>query len=278
VSTAARAPIWSASPARGGLAFTQLAENTPGLLRAALIPGKTKLVWIETPSNPLWTITNIAAFSEIAHRHGALIVVDNTVATPVLTRPIEHGADLVMHSATKYLNGHGDLLMGALVTKEEDAFWEHIRGIAHDGGALPGSFAAWLLLRGMRTLFLRMECICANAQRIAEFLDGHPNVARVHYPGLPGSEGYEVAKKQMQGGFGGMILIQVRGGFRAAVEAQARMEVFKRATSLGTTESLVEHRASYEGPGSPVPDDLLQLSIGIESVEDLLRDLERALD
>ncbi len=260
-----------------GLAFTQLTENSPELLNAAMIPGKTKLVWIETPSNPLWTITDIAAFSEIAHRHGAIVVADNTVATPVLTRPIEHGADLVMHSATKYLNGHGDLLMGALVTKEEDAFWERIRKIAHDGGALPGAFETWLLLRGMRTLFLRMERICANAQRIAEFLAGHPNVARVHYPGLPGSAGYEIARKQMQGGFGGMISIQVRGGAQAAVDAQARLEVFRRATSLGTTESLVEHRASYEGPGSLVPDDLLRLSIGIENVEDLLRDLEQAL-
>jgi cystathionine gamma-synthase len=257
-----------------GLDFTQLSENDPENLQRAVKPGKTKLIWIETPSNPLWKITDIEAFTQIAREVGAYTVADNTVATPVLTRPIEFGVDIIMHSATKALNGHGDILMGALVTKENNPIWQSIRRIAHDAGALPGSFETWLLLRGMRTLFLRMKCICVNAQQIAEHLQNHPKVTRVHYPGLPGFSGHDTAKKQMSDGFGGMLSIQILGGRESAVRVQANTRIFQRATSLGTTQSLIEHRASYEGPGSPVPDDLLRLSIGIENANDLINDLE----
>ncbi len=260
-----------------GLDYTHLADNNPASLISAIIPGRTKIVWIETPSNPLWLITDIAAFCTIAHQHGCMVVADNTVATPVLTKPIDLGADIVMHSATKYLNGHGDILMGVLVTKEKNRVWEHIIEIAHDGGAIPGTFETWLLHRGIRTLFLRMERICSNAQIIAEYLDKHPAIAHVYYPGLAGDAGHEIAAGQMKGGFGGMISIQVRGGMAEAVKVQAKTDVFKRATSLGTTESLIEHRASYEGAGTSVPDDLLRLSIGIEDVEDLVQDLDQAL-
>ena len=260
-----------------GLAYTQLPNNDPDALKKAIRPGKTKIVWIETPSNPFWHITDIGAFSKIAHENDALIVTDNTVSTPVLTRPIVWGSDIVMHSATKYLNGHGDILMGGLVTKKKTDIWKRIHAIAHDGGALPGSFETWLLLRGMRTLFLRMARICSSAMVIAEYLNKRPEISKVYYPGLPEFPGHEIAKQQMRGGFGGMLSIRMKEGYRAAVKVQAVVQVFKRATSLGLTESLIEHRASYEGPGSPVPDDLLRISIGIEDMNDLIYDLDQAL-
>lgn len=261
-----------------GLSHSIYDENDTGSLESGMIPGRTSVVWVETPSNPSWAITDIEAVSRVAHQHDAAVVVDNTVSTPVLTRPIEHGADIVMHSATKYLNGHGDLLAGALITKEEDEHWDRIRSIAHDAGPLPGTFEAWLLLRGMRTLYLRMDRICSSAMRIARFLDKHNSISSVYYPGLPDFPGYDVACKQMEGGFGGMISIRLEGGYEAALRVQANVSVFKRATSLGSSESLIEHRASYEGPGSAVPDDLLRLSIGIEASDDLIHDLEQALE
>jgi cystathionine gamma-synthase len=261
-----------------GLRHTAILEGDVAALKQSIIPGKTKIVWIETPSNPLWKITDIAAFAEVAHRQRALVVVDNTVATPVLTCPLDLGADLVMHSATKFLNGHGDVLIGALITKRENEFWQSIVAIAHDSGPLPGSFEAWLLLRGMRTLFLRMERICSNALNIAGFLSAHPKIHTVYYPGLMDFPGHEIARKQMQRGFGGMLSIRLKGGQNAAVRVQANIKVFKRATSLGLTESLMEHRASYEGLTSQAPDDLLRLSIGIENVDDLIADLKQALE
>ena len=246
-------------------------------LETALRRERTRIVWIETPSNPDWQVTDIEAFCRIAHAHGALAVVDNTVATPVLTRPLALGADIVMHSCTKYLNGHGDVLTGALVAREETQFWRRIREVAHDAGGLPGSFEAWLLLRGMRTLFLRMGRISSSALTIAEHFKEHPKVGALLYPGLPGDPGHEVAARQMRGGFGGMLSMRMRGGREAAVGVQARVRLFKRATSFGTTESLIEHRASYEGPQTRVPDDLLRLSIGLEDPRDLIEDLEQAL-
>jgi len=261
-----------------GLEYSTYSEEDAGTLESGIVPGRTKIAWIETPSNPLWKITDIAAFSRIAHGHGATVVVDNTVPTPVLTRPIELGADIVMHSATKYLNGHGDVLAGALITNEENDLWNRVRSIAHDAGPLPGSFEAWLLLRGMRTLFLRMERICSSAERIAQFVHEHDLVSSVYYPGLRDFPGHEIAERQMKGGFGGMISIRLAGGFEAAVRVQANVKVFKRATSLGAAESMIEHRASYEGPDSDVPDDLLRLSIGIEKPDDLIHDLEQALE
>ncbi len=246
-------------------------------VRAAMRPRKTRLVWAETPANPLWGITDIAAVAEIAHAAGAVLAVDSTVATPVLTQPLKLGADIVMHSATKYLNGHSDIAAGALITREKNALWEKLRAVRTQQGGVLGSFEAWLLLRGMRTLFPRVKLACANAQFLAENLRTHPNVAEVLYPGLTGFEGHAVAARQMQGGFGGMLSIRVRGGEAAAVKTAANARLWKRATSLGGTESLIEHRASVEGPTSPVPADLLRLSAGLEEARDLLDDLSDAL-
>ena len=246
-------------------------------LRAAIEPGRTRLVWIETPANPLWSITDIVGAAQIAHRAGALLAVDSTAATPVLTRPLALGADIVMHSATKYLNGHSDVIAGSLTTACKDAFWERICAARSGGGAILGGFEAYLLLRGMRTLFPRVERACRSAQHIAERLAKHPRVREVLYPGLPGYRGHEIAARQMTGGFGGMLSIRVAGGAEAAVAVAARVEVWQRATSLGGVESLIEHRASIEGADSPAPPDLLRLSVGIEDPGDLIADLDAAL-
>ncbi|HEV8031740.1 MAG TPA: PLP-dependent aspartate aminotransferase family protein [Stellaceae bacterium] len=246
-------------------------------LRRAVVPGRTQLVWIETPANPLWSITDIAAAAGIAHAAGALLAIDSTAATPVLTRPLALGADIVMHSATKYLNGHSDVIAGSLTTARKEEFWDRLVAARSGGGAILGSFEAFLLLRGMRTLFPRVERACRSAQRIAEALAGHPRVAEVLYPGLPSHPGHAIAARQMAGGFGGMLSIRVRGGAEAAIATAARVEVWKRATSLGGVESLIEHRASVEGEGSPVPPDLLRLSVGIEDPDDLIADLDAAL-
>ena len=237
---------------------------------------ETKVVWIETPANPTWEITDIARVAEIAHGAGARLAIDSTVATPVLTRPIEHGADIVMHSATKYLNGHSDVLAGALATARRDAFWERIVAHRTAGGATLGPFEAWLLVRGMRTLYLRVERACRTAQRLAEHFEGHAKISRVFYPGLPGHPGHETAAKQMTGGFGGMLSICIEGGMEAAVAVAAKTKLWHRATSLGGVESLIEHRASIEGPDSPAPPDMLRLSVGIEDPDDLIADLEQA--
>jgi cystathionine gamma-synthase len=199
------------------------------------------------------------------------------VATPVLSRPLALGADIVMHSATKYLNGHGDIIAGALVTAREDDFWARVRGQRNQGGAILGGMEAWLLARGMRTVFLRVAQASANAQAVAERLLGHDKVLSVLYPGLAGDPGHETARRQMSGGFGGMLSLRLRGGEEAAIALAANVRLWKRATSLGGTESLIEHRASIEGAGTPVPGDLLRLSCGIESAEDLINDLEQAL-
>ncbi|MDF1790401.1 MAG: aminotransferase class I/II-fold pyridoxal phosphate-dependent enzyme [Thalassobaculaceae bacterium] len=247
-------------------------------LRAAMRPGETKLVWVETPANPLWNVVDIAAAAEIAHAAGARLAVDSTVATPVLTRPLEHGADLVMHSATKFLNGHSDVLAGALITARDDEYWRRIRMVRKDLGMVIGPQEAWLLLRGMRTLHLRVRRACENALAIAEALQAHPRISHVLYPGLPDHPGHAVARRQMTGGFSGMLSIRVTGGKAAALETMRRMEVFTSATSLGGTESLAEHRRSTEGPDSPVPDDLIRLAVGIEATDDLIADLTQALD
>jgi len=247
-------------------------------LRAAVVPGRTRLVWIETPANPTWEVTDIAAAAEIAKDCGAALAVDSTVATPVFTRPLALGADIVMHSATKYLNGHGDVVAGALVTKAADERWERIRQVRAEGGAILGSFEAWLLQRGMRTLFLRVREAAASALAIARRLEKHPALEAVLYPGLESHPGHRVAARQMDGGFGGMLSLRVRGGAAAALRVAGRSELFQRATSLGGVESLIEHRHTIEGPDSPIPEDLLRLSIGIESTDDLVGDLEQALE
>jgi cystathionine gamma-synthase len=241
-------------------------------------PGRTRLLWLETPANPLWDITDLAAASRIAHAADARVVADNTVASPVLTRPLGLGADLVVHSATKYLNGHSDVLAGAIVTAHRDPFWERIRSWRRNAGCVLGPFEAWLLQRGMRTLFLRVRRSSETALAIARRLEGHPALSAVLYPGLASHRGHEIAARQMQGGFGGMLSIRVNGGEREAMAVAGAVTVFKRATSLGGVESLVEHRRSTEGASSPVPDDLLRLSIGLEAPEDLIADLEAALE
>ena len=246
-------------------------------VEAALKPGQTKLVWLETPANPLWTITDIRAVSALAHRAGARVAVDSTGATPILSRPLNEGADIVMHSATKYLNGHSDVLAGALATAKEDEFWTRIKRVRAIQGLILGPFEAFLLIRGMRTLDLRVKAACAGAMELATRFSNHPDVAEVLYPGLPSHPGHAIAARQMNGGFGGMLSIRVRGGEAAAVGVAARVRLWKRATSLGGVESLIEHRASIEGPGTPVPADLLRLSVGIEDPADLIADLATAL-
>jgi cystathionine gamma-synthase len=257
----------------------EFADTTDlGALGSAIRPGRTRLVWVETPANPMWEITDLAAVCELAHAAGARVAIDNTVATPVLTRPFEHGADLVMHSATKYLNGHSDVLAGAVLTARRDPFWERIRSWRRNAGAVPGPFEAWLLQRGMRTLFLRVRCASDTALAIATHFESHPALAAVLYPGLPSHPGHQIAARQMSGGFGGMLSIRLAGGPGHAAAVLRAVRVFKRATSLGGVESLIEHRALTEGPSSPVPADLLRLSVGIESAADLIADLDAALD
>jgi cystathionine gamma-synthase len=244
-------------------------------IRAAVKPD-TKLVWIETPSNPLWGITDISAVAEIAHRAGAALGIDSTAATPVFTQPLSLGADIVMHSATKYLNGHSDVVAGALAAARDSALWTRIRQVRGHHGAILGPFEAWLLLRGLRTLELRVKAATESAGILAQRFANHASVSSVLYPGLATHPGHDVARRQMSG-FGGMLSIRVKAGERAAIDAAARVELWKRATSLGGVESLIEHRASIEGAGSPCPTDLLRLSVGLEDVDDLYNDLDRAL-
>jgi cystathionine gamma-synthase len=267
-----------------GLHVTFIDMGDPEEVRRALRAETTKLVWIETPANPLWTITDIALTSEIAHAAGATVAVDSTVGTPVLTRPIALGADIVMHSATKYLNGHSDVIAGTLTAREDTPLWQRIRSIRAQIGGVMGPFEAWLLLRGMRTLFPRVRAACESAQAIAERLAQSRYVGEVLYPGLPSFAGHAIASRQMLGGFGGMLSVRVRAstngattGERAAIATAANVKIWKRATSLGGVESLIEHRSSVEGAGTPVPGDLLRLSVGLEDADDLASDLEQAL-
>ena len=232
----------------------------------------TRLVWIETPANPTWDVTDIADAALIAHKAGALLAVDSTCATPVHTQPLSLGADLVMHSATKYLAGHSDVLAGALVTRTVDATWETLCRMRHDEGALLGPMEAWLLLRGMRTLFVRVARQSQTALSLARRLAEIPQLA-VSYPGLSSHPQHAIAASQMHGGFGGMLSIRVPDPLRVV----QRLKVWVPATSLGGVESLVEHRATVEGPASPTPKDLLRLSVGLEHEDDLFEDLVQAV-
>jgi cystathionine gamma-synthase len=243
-------------------------------VKKALRPN-TKLAWMETPSNPLLKIVDLAAISKIVHDAGALSVCDNTWA-PVLQRPFDLGADFIMHSTTKYFGGHCDVLGGILVAKQDNDLFQGIRGIQYEGGAVPSPFDCWLILRGMRTLPLRMRAHSENAAKVAQFLSKHRNVERVHYPGLASNPGHDIAKKQMSM-FGGMLSLEVRGGRAAAMKVANSTKIFTRATSLGGVESLIEHRASIEGPGTQSPEGLLRLSIGLENADDLIEDLDQAL-
>jgi cystathionine gamma-synthase len=262
---------------RWGLTIDFVETDDLTALQEAIKPEITKLVWVETPSNPLWTITDIAAVAQIAHKVGARLAVDSTCASPVHTRPLTLGADIVMHAATKVLNGHSDVVAGALCASEEDEFWSRIKTIRKSQGGILGPFEAYLLMRGMRTLHVRQERQSASATLLAQRFSAHPLVGRVLYPGLPQHPGHDIAARQMQNGFGYMLSIQVTGGEAAAIKTAAHVELYKRATSLGGVESLIEHRASIEGAGSRCPRDLLRLSTGIEDAEDLFVDLDHAL-
>lgn len=258
-----------------GLEYSAVDMTSPENVRAAIRPN-TRMVWVETPSNPLLKVADIAAIAEVAHAAGALCAVDNTWGTPMLQRPLELGADLSVHSTTKYLGGHSDVLGGAAIVREAGALFERIRFIQGNSGAVPAPFDCWLTLRGVRTLPYRMRAHCENAQRVAQMLAEHPGIERVHYPGLPGHPGHAVAARQMRG-FGGMLSVEVRGGQAAAMAVAAQLQIFTRATSLGGVESLVEHRASIEGPETKTPPSLLRLSVGLEHPDDLIADLEQAL-
>ncbi len=260
-----------------GLAVDFVDATDGDAIARAVKPGATKLVWLETPCNPTWDVSDIAAAADIAHRAGAMLAVDSTVATPLLTQPLALGADVVMHSATKYLNGHSDVVAGALACAREDERWAKVKRVRATLGQILGPFEAYLLLRGMRTLEARLRTQCQSAMTIAQHFATHPRVAQVLYPGLASHPGHALAARQMQGGFGGMLSIRVRAGEQAAIDAAARVQLWKRATSLGGVESLIEHRASIEGPGTPCPADLLRLSVGLESADDLIGDLDRAL-
>jgi cystathionine gamma-synthase len=259
-----------------GLEYTPVDMNDPANVRAALRPS-TRLVWIESPSNPLLKVADIAAIAAISHEAGALCAVDNTWATPILQRPLDLGADLSMHATTKYLGGHSDVLGGAVVAREAGPFFERLRFIQGNGGAVPSPFDCWLVLRGIRTLAYRVRAHAEHAMRVAQFLESHPQIERVYYPGLANHPGHAVAARQMRGGFGGMLSVTVRGGEAAAMGVAARVKIFTRATSLGGTESLIEHRASVEGPESKTPPNLLRLSVGLEHPDDLIADLAQAL-
>ncbi len=261
---------------RGDIDLTLFDQHDPNAIGSTIRPGETELVWVETPANPTWDVTDIRAAASLAHQAGAFLGVDAT-ASPVTTRPIELGADLVFHAVTKYYNGHSDVSGGLLVTASEDERWEEIAAVRSASGAIMGPFEAWLLLRGMRTLHLRVERSSESASAIARHFEGHPRLIAVLYPGLESHDGHATARAQMDRGFGGMMSLRVKGGHDSARQVATSTKVFVPATSLGGVESLIEHRAAVEPPESIVPEDLLRLSIGIEPVEELIADLEQAL-
>jgi cystathionine gamma-synthase len=259
-----------------GLKLTQVDMREPAAVERALTP-RTRIIWIETPSNPMINITDIRAITAIARQAGAMTVCDNTWGTPLLQQPLKMGVDISMHSVTKYLSGHCDVLSGALIFREKNAFYERIHHIQHQGGAVPSPFECWLTLRGLQTFPYRVRAQSESALRVAEFLSGQKAIEAVHYPGLPGNAGHRVAAGQMTGGFGGMLSIQVKGGQKEAFKLAAGVKIFTRATSLGGTHSLIEHRASIEGPNTRSPQNLLRISIGLEHSDDLVEDLGQAL-
>lgn len=259
-----------------GLEVTMADQTQLSNLEAAIRPN-TRLIWVETPSNPELSITDIAGVVALAKPRGIRVAVDNTFSTPLLTNPLKLGADTVMHSLTKYLNGHSDVIGGALVHATDDEFAQRTRALQAMVGGVPSPMDCWLVMRGMRSLAARMRMHCTNAAAVAAYLDAHPKVERVLYPGLPSHPNHKVATSQMHGGFGGMVSLLVRGGEAEAMAVAARTKLFVRATSLGGPESLIEHRASVEGPDTPTPANLLRLSIGLENTQDLVADLAQAL-
>ena len=261
--------------AKAGLATTYVDMTDVEGVRAAIRPN-TRLLWIETPSNPLLKITDLAALGKIARKANVVTVCDSTFASPILQRPLEWDIDMVMHSTTKYISGHSDVVGGALITKFDNYLFERARKVQKYGGSVPSPFDCWLTMRGIETLPCRVRAQCENALKIATFLSGHPAIEAVHYPGLPAHPGHALAANQMSA-FGGMLSARVRGGREEAMAMAAKTQLFIRATSLGGAHSLIEHRASVEGPQSRTPQNLLRMSIGLENFEDLIADLEQAL-
>ena len=262
----------------GRISLTLFDPKDEGALAAALQNGRTDLVWIETPLNPTWDVIDIEAAAMAAHEAGAILAVDATATGAVTTRPLMLGADIVFHSATKYLNGHSDVLAGVLVTREETPRWKEIASLRTKTGAPLAPLDCFLLMRGMRTLFVRYRQASSNALAIARHFERHPKLERVLYPGLASHPGHAIAVRQMTDGFGGMMSLLLKGSFADAQRFCTRLRVIVPATSLGGVESLAEHRKTVEGPSSPVPDNLVRLSIGIEHVDDLIADIEQALE
>ena len=267
-----------------GLDFSWVDLADPAAFEAAIRP-ETKMVWIETPTNPLLKLVDIAAVAEIARKRGLVVVVDNTFCSPILQRPLEHGAHIVVHSATKYLNGHSDMVGGMVVVGDDEGLAEQLGFLQNSVGAVQGPFDSFLALRGLKTLHLRMKAHCENARAIAEFLEGHDAVQEVIYPGLPSHPQHELAKRQMDG-FGGIVSVRIKGGYEAAKRFCERTKLFTLAESLGGVESLVNHPAVMTHASVPVErrkqlglgDELVRLSVGVESLEDLLNDVSDALE
>ncbi len=258
-----------------GLTATFVDMTDPEHVRSALTP-RTRLIWVETPSNPMLKISDVGAIADLAHAAGALCVCDNTFATPVLQRPFPLGADLVVHATTKYLSGHGDVMGGAVVARLSERAFAQVRKFQAAGGGVPSPFDCWLALRSIRSAPYRVRAHSDNALQVAAFLERHSRVERVHYPGLPAHPGHALARRQMSH-FGGMTSFQVVGGRDAAIAVATKVRVITRATSFGGVESLIEHRASIEGPGTKTPENLLRLSVGLEHPDDLIEDLAQAL-
>ena len=263
---------------KGRIGLTLFSPNDRDGIAKSLVAGKTDLVWIETPLNPTWDVIDIAAAAKAAHTAGAILAVDATASAAVTTLPLNLGADIVFHSVTKYLNGHSDVLAGALISNDLGPRWQEIKLLRTKVGAPLAPFECWLLMRGIRTLFVRYRQASANALAIARHFSAHPKVERVLYPGLATHPGFDIAKRQMSDGFGGMLSLLLRSDFATTQKFCTKLKLIVPATSLGGVESLAEHRKSVEGPTSPVPDGLVRLSIGIENVNDLIADIAQALD
>jgi cystathionine gamma-synthase len=261
----------------GRISLTLFEAADPDGIAKSLRSGETDLVWIETPLNPTWDVIDIAAAAKAAHAAGALLAVDATATAAVTTRPLGLGADIVFHSATKYLNGHSDVLAGVLVAREANARWRQVATLRTKMGSPLPPLECWLLMRGLRTLFVRYRQASANAMAVARHFEHHPKVARVLYPGLASHDGHDIARRQMTDGFGGMLSLLVKGSFADAQKLCTLFKVVVPATSLGGVESLAEHRKSVEGPQSKVPDNLVRFSIGIEHPDDLIADIAQAL-
>jgi cystathionine gamma-synthase len=263
---------------RKGFSLDHWDQRDIATLRAAVKPERTKLVWAESPANPTFEVVDLCEAARIAHQAGAVLGVDGTNAPPCTTKALLFDADIVFHSATKFLNGHSDITGGAVTVGQKGRHYEDMVFTRERGGAVLGAFEAWLLIRGLRTLFVRFERQSENAMAIAQHFEGHTKLERVIYPGLESHPHYTVAQKQMTNGFGGMMSVLVKGGASEARRVAASCRVFYPATSLGGVESLIEHRKSVESPESPVPDNLIRISVGIEKASDLIADLEQALE